>query len=92
MHAPITVHMKCTGYLGISKEAQVNDCYSITRVDYELRHLQMFDWAGLVSDRRSTLGYCTFVGGDLVTWRSKKQNVMVRSSAEANYEYVSYYG
>jgi len=30
------------------------------------------DWAGSVSDRRSTSCYCTFVGGNLVTWRSKK--------------------
>ena len=30
------------------------------------------DWAGSVTDRRSTSGYCTFVGGNLVTWRSKK--------------------
>ncbi|KAH9666171.1 retrovirus-related pol polyprotein from transposon RE1 [Citrus sinensis] len=30
------------------------------------------DWAGSVSDRRSTSGYFTFVGGNLVTWRSKK--------------------
>ena len=30
------------------------------------------DWAGCIEDRRSTSGYCTFVGGNLVTW-SKKQ-------------------
>ncbi|CAL9029200.1 unnamed protein product [Prunus brigantina] len=41
------------------------------------------DWAGSITDRRSTSGYFTFVGGNLVTWRSKKQNVVSRSSAEA---------
>ena len=43
------------------------------------------DWAGVVDDRRSTCGYFTFVGGNLVTWKSKKQNVVARSSAEAEF-------
>ena len=30
-------------------------------------------WAGSITDRRSTSGYFTVVGGNLVTWRSKKQ-------------------
>ena len=42
------------------------------------------DWAGSF-DRKSTTGFCTFVGGNLVTWKSKKQNVVARSSAEAEY-------
>ena len=36
-------------------------------------------------DRRSTTGYCTFVVGNLVSWRSKKQSVVARSSAEAEF-------
>jgi hypothetical protein len=40
------------------------------------------DWAGLLDEQRSTSGYCTFVGGNLVTWRSKKQNVVAKSTAE----------
>ena len=43
------------------------------------------DYAGSIMDRRSTSGYCTFLGGNLVTWRSKKQNVVARSSAEAEF-------
>ena len=43
------------------------------------------DYAGSLIDRRSTTGYCTFLGGNLVTWRSKKQNVVARSSAEAEF-------
>ncbi|RVX07666.1 Retrovirus-related Pol polyprotein from transposon TNT 1-94 [Vitis vinifera] len=43
------------------------------------------DWVGAVDDRRSTSGYFTFVGGNLVTWKSKKQNVVAHSSAEAEF-------
>ena len=39
-------------------------------------------------DQRSTLGYRTFVRGNLVRWRSKKQSVVARSSAEAEFRAV----
>ncbi|CAN6697200.1 unnamed protein product [Malus baccata var. baccata] len=48
------------------------------------------DWAGFITDRQSTFGYFTFVGGNLVTWRSKKQNVVARSTAEAEFRDMSY--
>ena len=41
------------------------------------------DWARNPNDKKSTVGYLTFVGGNLVTWRSKKQKVVTLSSAEA---------
>ena len=47
------------------------------------------DWAGSITDRRSTIGYCTYVWGNLVTWRSKKQSVVARSSAEAEFRALS---
>jgi hypothetical protein len=43
------------------------------------------DWVGSISDRKSTSGYFMFVGGNLVTWRSKKQKVVALSSAEAEF-------
>lgn len=43
------------------------------------------NWAGSKSDRRSTMRYCTFIGGNLVTWRSKKQPVAACSTAEVEF-------
>jgi hypothetical protein len=85
MHAPRTSHLsaidrilrylKCTPGQGIwMRKNGSNDVVSFSDAD----------WAGSC-DRKSTTGFCTFVGGNLVTWKNKKQNVVARSSAEAEY-------
>ncbi|KAL5571072.1 hypothetical protein UlMin_020669 [Ulmus minor] len=43
------------------------------------------DWGNDLCDRRSTTGYCIYLGRNIVSWSSKKQYVVSRSSIEAEY-------
>lgn len=43
------------------------------------------DWVGSYDDRRSTTGFCFFLGSNLINWYVKKQHTVARSSTEAEY-------
>lgn len=53
--------------------------------DLTLKAFADVDWETCPDSRRSISGFCVFFGGLLISWMSKKQGVVSRSSTKAEY-------
>ena len=56
-----------------------------TESDLQLKTYCDVNWAGYPDTRKSLIGYCVFLGNALISWKSKKQAMVSRSSAKAEY-------
>lgn len=88
MHCPLKSHLdvalKVIRYLKGSPGKGLNIEKSTSPV-IELKAYSDADWARCVVTRKSVTGYCVFMCGCLVSWKSKKQNIISKSSTEAEY-------
>lgn len=78
-------------YLTLTRpDLQFSVNFVFSRVsDCTLRAYSDSDWAGCKDTRRSTGGLCTFLGQNLISWSSKKQPTVSKSSTEAEYRSLS---
>jgi len=88
MLAPTTTHLQAAfRILRYLKGSPGSGLFFAANGTPQLRAFSDSDWAGCKDSRKSTTGFLVYLSSSLISWQSKKQSTVSRSSSEA--EYVS---
>jgi hypothetical protein len=86
MHSPTDAHWNgVKRILRYLKNTLTYGLHIQTHNSFDLHAYSDADWAGCLDDRRSTSGFCVFIGSNLLSWGSKKQIAVSKSSTETEY-------
>nr|GEX32245.1 uncharacterized mitochondrial protein AtMg00810-like [Tanacetum cinerariifolium] len=78
----LTAVKRIIGYL---KGTPTLDLYYLKCLGFDLKRYSDSNYVGCNMDRKSSSGSCQILGGKLVCWSAKKQQLVVMSSAKAEY-------
>ncbi|XP_020238332.1 uncharacterized protein LOC109817487 [Cajanus cajan] len=86
MAHPMTAHSQAAfRVLRYLKSSPGSGIFLLTHGDLRLKAFSDLDWAGCRDSRCSITGFSIFLGNSLISWRSKKQTTVSRSSSKAEY-------
>ena len=90
MHTPTDLHMQAAKRILRFLKGTLDHGLWFKKSPLTLSAFSDADWAGCVYDRRSTSGFCVYLGSNLISWNAKKQPTVARSSTEAKYRSLAH--
>jgi len=86
MHEPTEAHLAATKHVLRYLKHYPDHGISLSRnASLQLTGYCDSDWGSCCDSRKSTIGFCILLGSSPISWKVKKQSVVARSSAEAEY-------
>jgi hypothetical protein len=90
MHAPTDIHLNLVKRILRYIKGMMHYGLHITQSpSSDLVIYSDADWVRCPDTQRSMSGYCAYVGANLVSWSSKRQHTISKSSAETEYRGVA---
>ncbi|CAN6572790.1 unnamed protein product [Malus baccata var. baccata] len=92
MHSPRVSHLQAIKRIlwYLKGTIDMGLWFSKTSAHLDIQAFSDADWAGCPLDRRSTGGFCIFLGSSIISWSAKKQPTVARSSTEAEYRFLAH--
>jgi Reverse transcriptase (RNA-dependent DNA polymerase) len=87
MHSPTTIHWAAVKRILRYLKGSISHGILLQPApNFSLNAYSDADWAGSLDDRKSTSGFCIYLGPNIISWGSKKQPTVARSSTESEYK------
>lgn len=91
MHKPLDQHFKSIKCILRYFQATLDYGISFTTTScLSLVGYSNANWGTDLDDRRSSIGFCLFLGANPVSWGFRKQHVVSRSTTEAKYKSLTH--